>query len=94
MFYQKQKFAGLSQKSFTLMLHVLFYAFYWRRSSKQLEQLEPLHLLKVHPKLIFRGTLKKTGIVPEDRSYQTQYFAKTFPSPLALMLQIHFYLYF
>ena len=29
---------------------------------------------------------------PEDRSYQTQYFAKNFPSPLALTLRINFYL--
>ena len=47
---------------------------------------EPLHLFKVHPKLIFRGGLKKALMVPENRSYQTQYFAKIFPSPLALML--------
>ena len=30
-------------------------------------------------------------MVPEDRSYQTQYFAKIFPSLLALTLDIHFY---
>ena len=29
-------------------------------------------------------------MVPEDRSYQTQYFAKIFPSPLASTLHIHF----
>ena len=28
MFYQKQKLAGLSKKSFTFILHVLFYTFY------------------------------------------------------------------
>ena len=55
---------------------------------------EPLHLLTLHSKLIFRGTLKEALMVPEDRSYQFQYFAKIFPSPLALMLQIRFYLYF
>ena len=55
---------------------------------------EPLHLLTVHPKLIFRGALDKALMVPEDRPYQTQYFAKILPSPLALMLQIRFYLYF
>ena len=32
-------------------------------------------------------------IPPEDRLYQTQYFAEIFPSPLALTLQIHFYLH-
>ena len=53
-----------------------------------------MHLLTVHPKFIFRGTLKKALMVPEDRSYQTQYFAKIFPSPLVLTLQIHFYLHF
>ena len=55
---------------------------------------EPQNLLTVHPKLIFRGTLKKASVVTEDRSYQTQYFAKIFPSPLASSLQIHFYLHF
>ena len=37
---------------------------------------KPLHLLKVHPKLIFRGALKKAVMVPEDRSYQTQNLEK------------------
>ena len=40
---------------------------------------EPLYLLTVHPKLNFRGALRKSLIVAEDRSYQTQYFAKIFP---------------
>ena len=84
MFYRKQKLAGLSQKSLPLMLHVLFYKTVG----------EPLHLLTVYPKLIFRGAIKKALMVPEDRSHQTQCFAKIFPSPLALMLQIHFYLHF
>ena len=66
--------------------------FLWRTFFKTVG--EPLHLLTVHPKLIFRGALKEALMVPEDRSYQTQYFAKIFPSSLALMLQIHFYLYF
>ena len=39
------------------------------------------------------GALKKTLKIREDRSYQTQYFAKIFSSPLALMLHIHFYLH-
>ena len=30
---------------------------------------------------------------PEDRSYQTQYFAKIFPRALASMLHIHAYLH-
>ena len=51
---------------------------------------EPLHLLTVHLKLIFRSTLKKVLTVPEDRSYQTQYFSKIFPSPVALMLYRYF----
>ena len=55
---------------------------------------EALQLLTVHSKLIFRGAVKKALMVPEDRSYQTQYFAKIFHSPLALMMQIHFYLHF
>ena len=37
LYYQKQKLAGVSQKFFTFMLHVLFYTFYSGRSSKQLE---------------------------------------------------------
>ena len=52
---------------------------------------EPLYLLTVHLKLIFRGALKKALMVLEDQYYQRQYFVKIFPSPLALMLQIHFY---
>ena len=51
-----------------------------------------LHLLTVHPKLVFLGALKKALIVPEDGSYQTQYFAKLCSSPLNLTLHIHFYL--
>ena len=54
---------------------------------------ELLHLLTLHPKLIFRGALKKAPMVPEDRYHQTQYFAKIFPSPLTLKLHIHFYFY-
>ena len=44
---------------------------------------EPLHQLTVHPKLFLRGVIKKTLMFPEDRSYQTQYFAIIFPSSLA-----------
>ena len=55
---------------------------------------EPLHLFTVDPKLFFRDSLKNVLIVPEDRSYQRKYFAKIFPSPLALTLQIQFYLHF
>ena len=47
---------------------------------------EPLYLLTVHPKLIFRGALKKAAMVREDQYYQRQYFEKTFPSPLVLTL--------
>ena len=54
---------------------------------------EILHLLTLYPKLIFRGALKKALMFPEDRSYQTQYFAKIFPRALASMLHIHFYLH-
>ena len=32
-------------------------------------------------------------MIAEDISYQTQYLAITFPSPLALTLHIHFYLH-
>ena len=55
---------------------------------------EPLHLITVHPKLIFCGALKKVLMVSEDRSYQKQYFAKVFPSLLPLTMLIHFYLRF
>ena len=54
---------------------------------------ERLHLLTRHPKLIFLGALKKDPMVPEHISYQTRYFEKIFPSSLALMLHIHFYLH-
>ena len=37
------------------------------------------YLLTVHPKLNFRGALRKSLMAPEDRSYQTQCFAKIFP---------------
>ena len=43
---------------------------------------------------LFCGAIKKALMVPEGRSHQTQSFAKIFPSALALMLQIHFYLHF
>ena len=36
------------------------------------------YLLTVHPKLNFRGALRKSLMAPEDRSYQTQCFAKIF----------------
>ena len=52
---------------------------------------EPLYLLRVHPKLIFKGALKNAPIVLEYQYYQRQYFAEIVPSPLALTLQIHFY---
>ena len=50
--------------------------------------------LKVHPKLTFCDSLKKVLMALEERSYQTQCFAKILPNPLALMLYIHFYLHF
>ena len=37
------------------------------------------YLLTVHPKLNFWGALRKSLMAPEDRSYQTQCFAKIFP---------------
>ena len=54
---------------------------------------ELLLLLTLHPKLIFPIALKKALMVPEYRSYQIQYSAKIFPSPLASTLRIHFYLH-
>ena len=35
------------------------------------------------PEIIFRGVIKKALMFPEDRSYQTQYFAMIFSSSLA-----------
>ena len=61
------------------ILHFLLRTFFKRVG-------EPLFLLTVHPKLNFRGALKKALMVPEDRSYQTQYLAKSFPSSLASTL--------
>ena len=63
--------------------------FLWRIFFKTVGEL--LHLLTLHHKLIFPGSLKNTIMFPEGRSYQTQYFAKIFPSPLALTLHVHFY---
>ena len=94
MFYQKKKkqLGGLSQISFTFMLHVFILFFLLRMFFKTVG--EPLLLLTVHTKLIFRGAQRKALMVSEDRSYQTQYFAKISPSPLALTLQMNFYLHF
>ena len=64
---EKKKLAGLSQKSFAFMLHVLFYALlitFFKTVG------ELLHLLTVHPNLILRAALKKALMVSEDRSYQ------------------------
>ena len=52
---------------------------------------EILHLLILSSKLSCRGALKKAFMVPEDRSYPKQYFAKIFASLLASTLPIHFY---
>ena len=85
MFYQKQVLAGL--------LRFLLRTFFKTVG----EPPHPKFILSsatVHPKLIFPDSLKKAFMVPEDRSYQKQYFAKIFSNPLALMLEIHFYLYF
>ena len=38
---------------------------------------EPLFLLTVHHKLIFRGALKKALMVSENRSYQTNTLQKS-----------------
>ena len=46
----------------------------------------PLNLLTVQLELILGGA----SMISEDRSYQTKYPTKIFPSPLALMLHIHF----
>ena len=92
MCYRKQKLTELSQKSFTFYTTCFILRFLSRMFPKTVGV--PQHLLTVHPKLIFRGTLKKAPVVTEGRSYQTQYFAKIFPSPLASSLQIHFYLHF
>ena len=88
-FYRKQKLAGLSQKSLTFMLHVLFYPFLLKTCFKSVG--EPLYPLTVHPKLIFRGAPRNALKVLEDQYYQRQYFVNIFPSTLALTLQIHFY---
>ena len=87
MFYRKQKLSRLSQKPFTSMLYVLL-CFILRAFFKTVR--EQLRILLVHPKLLFRGTARKAIMVPENGSYQTQNFAKIFPSLLALTLQIHF----
>ena len=70
----------------------MFYLpFLLRKLFKTVEEI--LHLLTLYPKLIFRDALKKALMFPEDRSYQTQYFAKIFPRALASMLHIHVYLH-
>ena len=54
---------------------------------------EIIHLLTLYPKLIFWDTLKKVFMVLVDGFYQTQYFAKIFPSSLASTLHIQFHLH-
>ena len=49
------------------------------------------HLLTLSSKLTFRGALKKAFMVPEEKSYQKQYFVKIFLSLLASKMHIHFY---
>lgn len=61
----------------------------WDHSSEQLEN----YCTYTAPKNNFLHALKKGLMVPENRSYQIQYFAKTFSRPLALTLHIHFHLH-
>ena len=82
-FYRKQKLTEI----FHIYVTCFILRFLLRTFCKTVG--EPLYLLTVHPKLIFRGALKKALMVLEDRFYQRQYFAKIFPSPLTLTLQIH-----
>ena len=78
-------------RSLLLLYYMLYFTVFIKKFFKTVG--EQLHLLKLHPKLIFRGALKKALIVLEDISYQTHFFAKIFPRPLALTLHIHFYLH-
>ena len=59
------------------------FPFLFRKFFKTLGEL--VHLLTLHPKLFFRGALKKALVVPED--------AKIFPCPLASTLHDHFYVH-
>ena len=83
MFYRKQELTEI----FHIYVTCFILRFLLRTFFKTVG--EPLYLLTVHPKLIFRGALKKALMVLEDWFYQRQYFAKIFPSPLTLTLQIH-----
>ena len=69
MFYLKQRLAELSLLSLSLSLlcYMFYLSFLLRMFFKTVG--EPLHLLTVHRKLVFRGALKKALSVPEDRSH-------------------------
>ena len=90
MFYQKQS-CRIIIEVFHFYAACFILPFLFGKFFKTVEEI--LNLLTVYPKLNVRGALKKAFMVLEDRSYQKQYFAKIFPSPLASTLQIHFYLH-
>ena len=72
------------------MLHISFYRFFIKKVLQNSVG-EILHLLTLSSKLIFWSALKKAFMVPGDRCYQKQYFAKIFPGLLASRLHIHCY---
>ena len=61
MFYRKQKHAGLSQKSFTFMVHALFYAFIKDVFQNSWRTTAPINSA---PEIIFAGCNKENPNVP------------------------------
>lgn len=60
------------------LLHYIFYSivFIYKFLQKTVEEL--LHLRILHPKSISSISQEKSLMIPEERSYQTQYFPKSF----------------
>ena len=78
-------------RSLSFLCYMFYFTVFIKKFFKTVGEI--LRLLTLHPKLIFRGALKKAFMVPVERSYQRQYFSKILPSPLASKLHISFYLH-
>ena len=76
MFYQKQS-CRIIIEVFHFYAACFILPFLFGKFFKTVEEIP--NLLTAYPKLNVRGALKKAFMVLEDRSYQTQYFAKNFP---------------
>ena len=87
--WSKTKICRIILEAFHFYATYFILSFLLRQFFKTVGEIR--HLLTLSSKLIFRGALKKAFMVPEEKSYQKQYFAKIFLSLLASTLHIHFY---